>query len=69
MFTRSLFKTKDMIQQHKILEELRLLFEEGSLTSTLNNTFEGLDTQVFREVHELQESGKSIGKNVIKFIS
>ena len=69
MFTRSLFKTKDMIQQHKILEELRLLFEEGSLISTLNNTFEGLDTQVFREVHELQESGKSIGKNVIKFIS
>ena len=67
MFTRSLFKTEDMIAQHKILEELRFLFEEETLKSTLNKTFEGLDTQVFREVHELQESGNSIGKNVINF--
>ncbi|WBL24044.1 zinc-binding alcohol dehydrogenase family protein [Zunongwangia sp. HGR-M22] len=68
MFTRSLFKTEDMIAQHKILEELRLLFEEGTLKSTINKTFEGLDTGVFREVHEFQESGKSIGKNVISYI-
>lgn len=67
MFTRSLFKTEDMIAQHKILEALKELFENETLQSTLTKTFQGLDTEVFRKVHALQESGKSIGKNVISY--
>ncbi len=67
MFTRSLYKTNDMVAQHKILEELCILFEDGTLQSTINKTFQGLNTEVFREVHKLQESGKSIGKNVIRY--
>lgn len=67
MFTRSMYQTKDMDRQHEILENLRVLMENGKIVSTLSKTFKGLNPETFREVHELQESGKSIGKNVIVF--
>lgn len=65
MFTRSMFRTHDMDRQHEILENLSVLLEKGKLISTLNKSFKGLNPQTFKEVHALQESGKSIGKNVI----
>ena len=67
MFTRSMYKTKDMNRQHEILENLAVLLNNGTITSTLNRIFEGLNVETFREVHKIQESGKSIGKNVIRF--
>jgi alcohol dehydrogenase/NADPH2:quinone reductase len=67
MFTRPTFKTEDMHKQHEILERISSLLDEGILVSTLNKTFNGLKAETFREVHKLQESGKSIGKNVIKY--
>lgn len=67
MFTRSMFETKDMISQHKILNKLKNLVEENKIKSTLNKHFEGLNAETLKKVHRLQESGKSIGKNVIRF--
>lgn len=67
MFTRPMFQTEDMGRQHQILENLRVLIEQGTLRSTLKRTFHGLEPETFKEVHKLQESGKSIGKNVIVF--
>ncbi|MBZ9629898.1 zinc-binding alcohol dehydrogenase family protein [Salegentibacter sp. LM13S] len=67
MFTRAKFQTPDMHKQHEILERISKLLEEETIESTLNKTFTGLRAQTFKEVHELQESGKSIGKNVISF--
>ncbi|MDT0641795.1 zinc-binding alcohol dehydrogenase family protein [Zunongwangia sp. F363] len=67
MFTRPTLKTDDMHEQHEILERLSSLLEEGVLESTINDTFQGLSAETFKKVHKLQESGKSIGKNVIKF--
>ncbi|WP_373058378.1 zinc-binding alcohol dehydrogenase family protein [Zunongwangia sp. H14] len=67
MFTRPTLQTQDMQQQHEILERISSLMEEGILESTLNGTFPGLSAATFKEVHKLQESGKSIGKNVIKY--
>jgi len=67
MFTRAKFQTPDMYKQHEILERISVLLEEETIVSTLNKTFNGLNPETFKEVHRLQESGKSIGKNVISF--
>ena len=67
MFTRSMFQTEDMIAQHKILEELAELLDNGTIKSTLNKTINGLTPDSFKEAHKLQESGKAIGKTVIVF--
>lgn len=65
MFTRSMFETEDMIAQHKILERIKSLVEENKIQTTMNKRFEGLNAETLKKVHRLQESGKSIGKNVI----
>lgn len=67
MFTRSMFKTEDMIAQHKILNKIAKLVEENKIQSTINKKFDGLTSETLKEVHKLQESGKSVGKNVILF--
>ena len=67
MFTRSQFETKDMKAQHKILERIKKLVEEHKIQSTMNKSFQGLTAETLKKVHKLQESGKSVGKNVISF--
>lgn len=67
MFTRAKFQTPDMHKQHEILERVSRLLEEKTIETTLNKIFSGLNSKTFKEVHSLQESGKSIGKNVISF--
>ena len=67
MFTRPMFETEDMISQHTILKRMAELVEAQKIKSTMNKNFEGLEASTLKEVHKLQESGKSIGKNVIKF--
>ncbi|MFV8282215.1 zinc-binding alcohol dehydrogenase family protein [Christiangramia marina] len=67
MFTRPMFNTRDKYKQHKILARIAELADTGKIISTKNREFHGLKAEVFREVHKLQESGKSIGKNVIEF--
>ena len=67
MFTRSMFQTEDMIAQHHILDRIRAMVEDGTIKSTANEHFTGLKAATLKEVHKLQESGKSIGKNVIKY--
>jgi len=67
MFTRSMFQTEDMLAQHKILNRIGKLIEENKIQSTMNKSFKGLSAETIKKVHELQESGKSIGKNVISF--
>ena len=67
MFTRSMFETDDMISQHKILTRIKNLVEDKKIFSTMNKQFEGFNAETFKKVHKLQESGKSVGKNVIVF--
>ena len=67
MFTRSMYHTEDMIAQHKILDRIKILAEEKKIISTMNRKFEGLSAETLKKVHKLQESGKSVGKNVITF--
>lgn len=67
MFTRAKYQTEDMERQHEILENLAVLLDNGSIKPTLYKTYKGLTPESFKEAHKLQESGKSIGKNVISF--
>ena len=67
MYTRSMHQTEDMQRQHDILNHLAVLLEDGTIQTTLTTTFEGFSVENLKEAHKLQESGKSIGKNVIVF--
>ncbi len=67
MFTRSMFTTDDMDRQHHILNEISDLLDAGTLKTTLTTTLEGLSAENLRKAHQMQESGKTIGKTVIQF--
>ncbi|WP_017497580.1 zinc-binding alcohol dehydrogenase family protein [Flavobacterium sp. WG21] len=67
MYTRSMYETDDMEEQHVILNKLADLLDQGMLKSTLNVTLTGLTVSNFKKAHELLESGKTIGKIAIKF--
>ena len=65
MFTRSMFQTEDMDQQHKLLNRVSSLIDDGTLMSTMNNHLGALSVENLIKAHQLQESGKVIGKNVL----
>lgn len=67
MYTRSMYQTDDMEEQHHILNELAKLFDNGTLKTTLNTTLKGFTTENLKEAHRLLESGKTIGKVVIEY--
>ncbi len=67
MFTRSMFQTEDMIDQHQILNKIAHLLDQGILQSTLNHTLKGLNAENFKKAHAMLESGKTIGKIVIEY--
>ena len=67
MYTRSMYHTADMQRQHDILNKLANLLEDGTLKTTRTTTFTGFTVENLKKAHALQESGKSIGKNVIVF--
>lgn len=66
MYTRSMFETDDMQEQHNILNKIADLLDDGTLKTTLNETLLGLTAENFKKAHELLESGKTIGKIAIK---
>ncbi|MBF4485475.1 zinc-binding alcohol dehydrogenase family protein [Flavobacterium sp. CSZ] len=67
MYTRSMFETEDIQEQHNILNKIADLLDDGILKTTLNETLIGLTPENFKKAHELLESGRTIGKIAIKF--
>jgi NADPH2:quinone reductase len=67
MYTRSMYQTDDMEEQHRILNKLAELFDNGTLKTTLNTTLNGFTAENLKEAHRLLESGKTIGKVVIEY--
>lgn len=67
MYTRSIFTTDDMEKQHEILNEIAELMDNGTLKPTLTTTLEGFTVENLKKAHQMQESGKTIGKTVITF--
>lgn len=62
MFTRALFRTDDMAQQHHILERVASLVDSGSLRTTLSQTLSPINAANLREAHAKLEAGSTIGK-------
>lgn len=65
MFTRSTYQTPDMIAQHKALDDVASLVDEGVLVTTLGKELSPINAANLRRAHELLESGRSIGKVVL----
>jgi zinc-binding alcohol dehydrogenase family protein len=66
MFTRSSFHTADMIEQHRILDQLSALVDEGLIRTTLAASAGRINAEHLRQAHATIESGKSIGKIVLE---
>ena len=62
MFTRSMFQTADMIEQHKLLTTLAELVDTGTIANTATESFGPLSPESLQKAHALLESGKAIGK-------
>ncbi|MEM9504630.1 MAG: zinc-binding alcohol dehydrogenase family protein [Cyanobacteria bacterium P01_E01_bin.43] len=65
MFARSMFQTDDMDAQHHLLNRVSALLDDRMLQSTVNHHGGTLNVENLRAAHELQESGKAIGKTVL----
>ncbi len=65
MFTRPLFETPDMIEQHHILNEVAELVDAGVLRTTLTHEAGPINAAALKQVHALVESGRAIGKTVL----
>ncbi len=66
MFTRSLFQTPDMIEQHRILSSVSDLVDGGLLRSTLTERLGLINAANLRRAHGLAEHGRGIGKTVLE---
>ncbi|MBV4486539.1 zinc-binding alcohol dehydrogenase family protein [Pseudomonas sp. SWRI153] len=66
MYTRSLFETPDMIEQHKLLNRVAQLIDAGTLKTTVGEHFGTINAANLRRAHELLESGKAKGKIVLE---
>ena len=66
MFTRSMYQTGDMDNQRDLLNRVSRLIDTGVLTSTVTNHLGKISAETLKAAHELQESGRAIGKNVLE---
>ena len=65
MFTRPMFQTSDMQEQHHLLNAASALFDQTVLRSTITRSYDGFTAQNFRRAHAAVEAGDMIGKLVI----
>jgi len=66
MFTRSRFQTPDMIEQHRLLDQVADWLDAGRLRCTLKETLSPINAANLRKAHQKLESGTMIGKLVLK---
>ncbi len=66
MFTRSMFQTEDMIEQHNILNEVSKLIDNGTIKTTLGENFGTINAANMRKAHAFLETGKAKGKIVLE---
>lgn len=66
MFTRSMFQMDDMIKQHELLQRVSTLVDQGKIISTATHNAGKINVDTLTTLHELQESGRVLGKNVFE---
>lgn len=65
MFTRPMFRTRDMVRQHEILDEVAALVDAGRLRPTGTQNFGTINAANLRRAHAAVEAGWVIGKIVL----
>ena len=66
MYTRSLYETEDMQEQHNILNEVARQIDAGVLRTTVGENYGRISAENLRRAHALLESGKAKGKIVLE---
>lgn len=66
MFTRSMFKTHDMIAQHTLLSEVASLIDKGAIKTTVGQHLGTINAKNLLNAHAILESGRAIGKLVLE---
>ena len=66
MYTRSMFGTPDMIEQHHLLDAVANMVDSGQLRTTTNQVVGRIDAANLRKAHAQIESGRAIGKLVLE---
>lgn len=65
MFTRSMYETPDMIEQHRILNHIANLIDTQKIKTSLSKTLSPINAKNLRAAHAEIEAGKTIGKIVL----
>jgi NADPH:quinone reductase len=65
MFTRPMYGTPDMIEQHRLLARIAGWIDAGELRTTLTDRRGPISAEVLRGAHAAIETGRSIGKIAI----
>jgi len=69
MFARPMFETEDIDKQHQLLNQVSEMIDSKKLTSTVNSNLAKLTPENLKKAHQLQETGKVIGKIVLEGLS
>jgi zinc-binding alcohol dehydrogenase family protein len=65
MFTRSMFGTPDMIEQHRLLNEISAMIDGGLIVQTAAMELSPINAANLKRAHAQIESGTTIGKVVL----
>jgi NADPH2:quinone reductase len=65
MFTRPLYGTPDMIEQHKLLNRVSELVDAGKIRTTLSEIVGPINAANLKKAHAMVESGRMKGKAVL----
>ncbi|MES2127816.1 MAG: zinc-binding alcohol dehydrogenase family protein [Pseudomonadota bacterium] len=65
MFTRSMFATRDMVEQHNLLTEVARLVDAGTLKTTLGERYGTINAANLARAHAALEARHAIGKIVL----
>jgi zinc-binding alcohol dehydrogenase family protein len=66
MYTRSMFQTDDMQQQHQLLNDVARLVESGAVKTTLAERYGKINAANLKRAHALIESNRAKGKIVLE---
>ena len=66
MFTRSMYKTDDMIEQHRLLNRVAEWIDAGKMRTTVKEVLSPINASNLRKAHAALERGQAIGKIVLE---
>ncbi len=66
MFTRPMFETSDMIEQHRLLNEVATLVDAEKVRTTVGEVLSPISAKNLRTAHAQIEGGHTVGKIVLE---